>query len=482
MVIRSTFIALASAVLAACAVGPDYVRPDASVPERFTQDRSNAADRGAHNDEAAFWLRFGDPLLARLIDDALAANNDLRAGLARWDQALALARRSRFDRWPTITAEATAAHSRASTSQMPGIDRADRDNDQFDTGITAFWELDFFGRVRRQVEARAADVGAVEADLRSLQVVIVGELASTYFRLRGNQNRLEVARDNAQNQRESLRLVQARLDAGAGTELDTSRAQAQLAATQARLPVIETVIATDMHRIAVLTGRTPESLIETLTPTTVIAQLPDPVRPGTPGDLLRRRPDIAAAERRLAGASARIGVATADLFPRFTLGGLLGTRALDADDLFGRDSETRGISLGIDWSFLDAGRVRARIAGAEAGAAEQLTLYQQTVLLALEDVENVLARHHHAHRELIRLRDAATASEHATTLARVQFDGGLIEFLQVLDAERFQLEAQDRLAQGQAAAAVALAEVYRALGGGWPDRLPEVDRLAIAQD
>lgn len=485
--VRPLLLVLATALLSACAVGPDYVRPALQTPDRFAQAQAGAADAQAPANPVSqtsgeFWQRFDDPLLSRLIDDALAANHDLRIGLARWDQARALLRQSRSDLLPTVTADATGSTSRSSADQLPGVARDDRDRDSYEAGVSAFWELDFFGRVRRQVQAQRASADAAEADLRSLQVAITAELASSYFRLRGLQARLQVAVDNAENQRETLRLVDARYEAGQGTEFDTSRARAQLASTQARIPALKAAIAIDMHRIAVLTGRTPESLIDALAVPVGLPALPGTVVAGTPGDLLRRRPDIAAAEARLAEATAHIGVATADLFPRFTLSGLIGTQAIDTSALLERDSETRLLALGIDWSFLDIGRVRSRIAAAEAGAEENLARYEQTVLLALEETEGALARHRHAHQELAHLRDAAQASARATELARIQFDGGLVELLQVLDAERFRLDAQDRLAQSRAETAIALVAIYRALAGGWPSRLPNGTATSGAAD
>lgn len=396
--VRAWLVALASAALTACAVGPDYVRPTVDTPAHFAQSDAGAssvtmsaeapvvdepvidASGSTPIDTVDIWHRFDDPLLAQLVEDALAANHDLRIGLARWDEANALLRQARFDRVPTVTAGGTAANSRASESQLPGVPRDARDGEVFDARVDARWELDLFGRVRRQVTSQQALAEAAAADLRGLQVAIVGELATSYLRLRGTQARLEVARINADNQRETLRIVEARVDAGQGTAFDTARARAQLWSTLARIPALESAIALDMHRVAVLTGRTPDALLRTLKPVRDIPVLLSPPDPGTPGALLRRRPDIAAAERRLAAASERIGIATADLFPRLVFGGAIGSQALDADDLFERDSETRLISLGIDWSFLDAGRVRARIAAAQARADEHLAHYQQTVL------------------------------------------------------------------------------------------------------
>jgi multidrug efflux system outer membrane protein len=407
-------------------------------------------------------------MLTRLVDDALAANHDLRIALARYDRARAFLRESGLDRFPTVTANATAADQRASADQFPGATRDQRDGESYDAGIAAAWELDFFGRVRRNVEADRADAEASAADLAVAQVGVVAELAQSYFQLRGLQQQLDVARGNADNQRGSLELVQARLDAGSGTQLDVAQAESQLESTLALIPALESEIAVAAHRIAVLTGRQPSELVAELETPAPLPALPAHIPVGAPGDLLRRRPDVHAAERRLAGATARIGVATADLFPRFTLGGLIGTQAIDSDALFERDSETRAIALGIDWTFLDVGRVRSRIAAADADAAGNLASYEQTVLLALEETENALVRYTRLQREREHLEAAAAAGSEAARLARLRFDGGIADFLQVLDAERSQLATEDRLVQSETRSAVALVALYRSMAGGWP--------------
>ena len=473
--LRLSALAL-SLFLAGCMVGPDHVRPPVATGERFLREEAGAT--GLANDEAMFWRRFQDPVLSRLVEDALRANHDLRIGLARLDQARALSRQSRFDLFPSVTAEAGAGESRASADQAPGVARADRDTDSRDAAALLSWELDLFGRVRRGVQAQHADSDAVAADLAALQVSVVAELAQAYFELRGRQAQLAVARGNAENQRSSSELVGTWLEAGRGTELDTARADAQLESTLARIPALEAEVAATMHRIAVLTGRAPDALVAELEAAQPLPVLQDPVAAGLPADLLRRRPDVAAAEHRLEAATARIGVATADLFPRFTLGGLIGSQAASSGDLFERDSETRFLALGVDWSFLDVGRVRARLAAAEAGADEHLARYQQTVLRALEETETALARYRHARSEHTHLSAAALASARGAELARLRFEGGLVDFLQVLDAERTRLEAEDRLAQSQARTANALVAVYRALAGGWPDTLPEREHIA----
>ncbi|MEX2123598.1 MAG: efflux transporter outer membrane subunit [Woeseia sp.] len=463
---NASMFALVAVLLSACAVGPDYEQPDTAAPAEFA--RAGSALYTDAEMEADFWRQLDDPMLTGLVDDALAANHDLRIALARYDRARALLRESGLDRFPTVTANATAADQRSSADQFPGATRSQRDSESYDAGIAAAWELDFFGRVRRNVEAQRADAEASAADLAVAQVSVVAELAQSYFQLRGLQQQLDVARSNADNQRGSLELVQARLDAGSGTQLDVAQAESQLESTLALIPALESEIAVAAHRIAVLTGRQPSALIAELETPAPLPILPAHIPVGAPGDLLRRRPDIYAAERRLAGATARIGVATADLFPRFTLGGLIGTQAIDSDALFERDSETRAIALGIDWSFLDVGRVRARIAAADADAAGNLASYEQTVLLALEETENALIRYARLQREREHLEAAAASGSEAARLARLRFDGGIADFLQVLDAERSQLETEDRLVQSETRSAVALVALYRSMAGGWP--------------
>ncbi|WP_213434338.1 MULTISPECIES: efflux transporter outer membrane subunit [Lysobacteraceae] len=469
--------ALAAALLAACAVGPDFVRPTSQAPDTFTRAEAPSAVAATPADDE-FWRRFNDPMLTSLVEEALAANHDLRVALSRYDHANALLRGARFDQVPTITAQGTASDTRLSADQAAGISRADRDNKSYSVNAQAAWELDFFGRVRRNVEAERAGAEASAQDLAAAQVAIVGEVARTYFELRGLQERLHVATDNAANQAETLRLVQARFDAGRGTEFDTSRARAQLEATQANVPALEALAAVSEHRLAVLTGRPPGALVADLDRVAPLPALPDRLDAGTPGALLRRRPDVAAAELRLHSATARIGVATADLFPRFTLGGLIGTQAIDSSALFERDSETRLVALGIDWSFLDAGRVRARIAAADADAEGDLARYRQTVLLALEDTENALVIHARARVEDQHREQAAVDSANAARLARVRYEAGAADLFEVLDAERTRLQAQDAFVDARTRTTTSVVALYKAMAGGWPGRMPLREKVA----
>jgi outer membrane protein, multidrug efflux system len=477
-------IAILSAALSACMVGPDHVRPEISTPATFATDLSATgigdSPAAANKAEAdvEFWNSFGDTQLSRLVEQSLLANHDLRIALAHVDRANALLGGARFDALPVITANAEASDGRASADQLPAVSRSARDAGSYSAGIGASWELDLFGRVRRGIEAQRAESAASTADLAAVQVAVVAEVARTYADLRGLQERLRVAHENADNQRDTLQLVDLRFNAGRGTEFDTSRARAQLQTTESRVPALESAIAIDMHRLAVLVGKTPDALLDELGAFASLPALPARIAATTPGELLRRRPDIAAAEQRLHAATARIGVATADLFPRFTLGGLIGSQAIDSSALFERDSETRLVALGVDWSFLDIGHVRSRIAASDASAQAQLASYEQTVLRALEDTENALTRYAHARVEDALLDSAATSSTRAAKLARTRFDAGATDLFEVLDAERTRLQAQDALAVARTQSVISAIDLYKAMAGGWPNRVPQ--RVAIA--
>lgn len=466
-------LALLAIALSACTVGPDYVRPDPPPVDAFVRQQV-AVESPAPAADAEFWRGFGDPLLERLVDAALLHNHDLRIALANYQQANALLRNAKFDRLPTLTASAEANDVRASADQMPGVTREGRDYEDYSAGFGAIWELDFFGRIRRGVEAQRAEAASGAADLAAMQVAVVGEMARTYFQLRGWQEQLRIARENADSQARTQQLLQVRQQAGFGSNFDVDRGLAQLESTRARIPALEAEVAVASHRIAVLAGMTPEALVTELEAAGELPALAGQgVAAGTPGELLRRRPDVAAAEGRLHAATARIGVATADLFPRFTLGGLIGTQAFDAGALFERDSETRLLTLGIDGSFLNVGRVRARIAAANAAAAGDLARYERTVLVALEETENALVRVSRSEREAGSLRQAAEAGTRAAQVARLRFENGAIDVLELLEAERASLQAEDAYAQGRVRNALSQVALYQALAGGWPSHVPQ---------
>lgn len=459
---RKLTLAVSLLVLTGCAVGPDYQAPATPEPEAYSEGQTMVA---GESDPQLFWQGFEDPILERLIDQTLAANHTLEAAAARYQRSAALLYGAEWEQWPEVSLNAQASEQYlADLEQTPpgsGPERIQR----FQAGIAATWELDLFGRLRRATEAQRAQLQASGADFAAAQVALVGQLASNYFELRGLQQQYQVALQSVALQRESLGIVTARVNAGRGTEFDQVRASAQLEQTRAELATLQAGIGAAMHRVAVLTGQPPTALVDLLSGP---GRLPEalPVIPvDSPGEVLRRRPDVAAAERRLAAATARIGVATADLFPRFTLSGLLGSVAADTSDLFTGPAETRRVALGIDWTFLNQGRVRARIEAAGAESREALANYQQTVLEALEETETRLVRYQRAQQREERLALAMDHAERAVELARQRYREGLVGFFEVLDAEQAFTAVRDEVVRSRTAVVLTMVDVYRSLAG-----------------
>jgi multidrug efflux system outer membrane protein len=462
-------IALAAA---GCAVGPNYQAPAVPLDPSFVNAAPGQAQApGA--DIATFWRGFADPLLTSLVERALAVNGDVRIASARLQEARANLRGADAELLPEIGVAAAAGRSLTPEFQLPGTSRSQRTTSSFDAAFTASWELDFFGRNRRASESAAAQLGASEAGLHAARTAIAAEVARNYLELRGLQQRYVVAADSLVNQRDTLRLTQARLDAGRGTRLDVVRSQSQVDSTEAALPGLQAAIDRATYRLATLTAQPPRvvaaqvatpQLLPTL-PLTDLSALPL----GTPEQLLRRRPDLVVAERQLAAATADIGVATADLFPRVNLTGLIGFASNRVADLGGRDSQHWSYGAGLSWPVLDFGRVRSRIAASEARAQQALAGYEQTVGIALEETEGALSQFTQSARQAEQLASAARNAEEATRLSRLRFDAGVIDFVVVLDAQRQTLFARDQLVQAQVAQATALVAIYRALGGGWTD-------------
>lgn len=455
---------LGTALLAACAVGPNYHRPATPVDAHFV----NAGEPGFAETSAVekYWESFQDPLLNSLIDDALAHNNTLGAAAANLRAARAARRLTGFDQFPTITTSAGYSHDLDAAQQLPGVDRHDREFDTADAGFTGLWELDLFGRVRRNVEAARADVGVAGATLQDARVSVIAELARDYFVLRGLQDQLALTLKNADNQERTLKLTHTRLEAGRGNELDTSRAEAQWRTTRSSIPTLESSIATTIYRLSTLTGRQPNALSDRLTPAPT-PDLPPLNAIGSPEEMLRRRPDIRIAERSLAGATARVGVAMGDLFPKVTLNGTIGYLAPTFGEFGTADARFFTLGPSITWAAFDLGRVRARIGEARAQTDAALANYQGAVLGALEDTEGALMGYGRAQTRRDELQRAAEASDKAADLANRRFQGGLIDFLEVLDAERTALSADLLLSQSRTDAATSLIAVYKALGAGW---------------
>ena len=328
-------------------------------------------------------------------------------------------------------------------------------------------------RVRHNIEAERQQTLAEANDLAAMQVTVVGDVASTYIDLRGRQELLRVARENVENQKQTVHLVEAAYSAGRGTRFDTARTRALLETTTSRIPELLSAIALDEHRLAVLCGLAPDALTSELETVRPLPDLPKRIDPGTPADLVRRRPDVSASEERLHAATEQIGIATADLFPRVNFAGLLGLNEFHGDTPFDGVSAVNLAALNIDWSFLDTGRVRARIAARRADGDAQLAQYQQSVILALEDVENALVRYARSQDRDAQLQLAAKDSKRAADLASIRFSNGASGLLDLLDAQMAQLKDEDAYAESHSNSALSAVLLYKSLAGGWPQRPPQ---------
>ncbi|MFT3929118.1 MAG: efflux transporter outer membrane subunit [Spongiibacteraceae bacterium] len=458
---KVSFLTLAT-IISGCAIGPDYERPKTETPTAFSaEDSAYAVDAPI----AEFWTVFNDDTLNALVGFALQRNHDLRIALANLNQARALRNETQFDLLPTLTMQAAHTKSRVSADQsLDGLPHSSKLN----TGsIDAVWELDVWGRVRREIESSKAGEQAAVADLHAVQVSVAAEVARNYFELRGLQEQFAVAQRNADNQRETLKIAEVRLDAGRGTEFDTARAQAQLNNTLATLPALQASIENTMHRLAVLVGEQPNALSATLAPKVDLPALPRLVNIGKPEDLLRRRPDVSAAERRLAAATADIGVAKGEWFPRVNFVGEIGSAASDINRFGDAAYATYAYGPSIQWSILDFGHVNARVNQVKAREQGVLAAYEQSVLKALEETENALVSYRETRKQLDYLQASANASARATQLAHLRFENGSSDFLDVLDVERTQLETDASFARARTNAATSLIALYKALGGGW---------------
>jgi outer membrane protein, multidrug efflux system len=462
---RLIYLLLPLGLMAGCSVGPDYKAPKISVPPSFANGAQ--AQYSTNRAVTAWWRGFADPELNKLVDAAAASNLDLRIVTANLLQARALRLGAKSDFFPVIDGVASYSNNKFSQAGLYGATGVGRQEELYNVGFDSAWELDIFGRVRRSVEAATASVQAAQATRRDVLVSLTSEVARNYFELRGTQNELAVLRRNADNERETLKITQSRLDAGSGTDLDVARARAQLNNNLAEIPPAEAAIAHAIHRLGVLTGRQPEALTGELETPAPPPHLPELVAIGNPEELLRRRPDIRAAERSLVASTAGIGVATADLFPRVTFIGDIGLQATSFTGLGGPASDTRSFGPAITWAALDIGHVRSRINAAGAGAAAGLAQYEKTVLTALEETENALVDFGRIRARRDFLAESVKSSQDASDLAHARYNDGASDFLTVLDAERVLLEAQDQLAQTDTQTATALVAVYKALGGGW---------------
>ena len=453
---RLLTLTIVLAAAAGCAARRPYTPPEVA-PASLTRLDATAVDTRPF--DPRWWAQFSDPVLDTLVVRALESNHDVRIAVARLDQARAFRDESALDRYPHVPVGASV--DRRDQAQ-PGFSDEPQVVTTYRAGLNAFWEVDLFGRVRSQIRAASANAQSFEAALDDVRVSLVSEVAANYFLLRGLQHQLAVAERNLTNQRESLRLTIVRRDAGIGEEQDVASAAARVAGTEATVPPLRSALAEREHRLAVLVGARPGALGVDLAPR-AYPPLAGTLAIGEPDALLRRRPDVRAAERRLASATATEGVAVADLYPRITLSGFLGFLA-GRGSLFGTsDSRAYAVTPALSWAAFDLGGARARLRGAEAGTRESLAAFERTVLRALEETENALVRYRQDQERLVKLADQARESSRAAAIARVRYREGAIDFLGLLDAERTELQAEDAVAEADVF--VSVVGVYKSLGG-----------------
>ena len=469
-------------LVGACApVGPNYRRPDSPLPSRF-----GSLEKGVTSEDrpglvllSSWWKVLEDPILDALMDRAVRGNLDLRMAEARVQQARALSMVSEarglpeggftgsYDWNRSTESGASGRLSSGSGTSAPSLASSNRNYNFFLLGFDAAWEVDIFGGIRREIEAAQSDLAAAEDSLRDTLVTLQGEVARNYILYRGLQLRLDIAREEVKTRRESVEIAEARLQAGLVNELGVSRIRGDLASAEAAIPFLEISLLETLHRLGILLGQEPMNLQTELSRTAPLPRIPDELPAGLPSDLLRRRPDIRRAERELVAATARIGVSTAELFPRFSLAGTFGFQNDKLDGLLSGGSNFWRIGPNIRWPIVNFKRILANIEASRAVEEETLARYERSVLLSLEEVENALVRLAREKRRIESLTAAVRSNDLAVQLAMERYVAGVESYLAVIDAESALYTAQDQLAQSQQNHVLGFVSLYKALGGGW---------------
>jgi NodT family efflux transporter outer membrane factor (OMF) lipoprotein len=471
-------VLVGAAFLASCTVGPDYRRPSTSTPGQFAEAESKARLPDAQL--AAWWQRFGDPELDKLVNRAVAQNLDVQTAAARIREARAREIVAGATSKPRVDAQSSVTRQRISENAIPVPPGAGGNNGgsfglpgaeftTFRVGFDASWEIDLFGKARRSVEAARARTGEALWNRRDVQVSVAAEVADAYLTLRTLQQRTATAEAELARQQRFEKLVAARARGGlvTGQDLEQQRSERSIAA--AALPGPRAQADAQIHALGVLTGNTPEALIAELSARAAVPPAPPEVPPGLPSDLLRRRPDIRAAERELAASTADIGVAVADLYPRFSLTAAPALVSTALATLLEWGSRSFSIGAALDWPLLNGGRTRGNIAVANARQEQALIAYRKSVLTALQDVEDALSRSDGDRRQLADLQDALATATRAEDIARTRYRGGLVTYSDVLQVQERRLKLEDQLTEIRGTLARDTVALFKALGGGWPE-------------
>jgi NodT family efflux transporter outer membrane factor (OMF) lipoprotein len=463
-------LALSAVALSGCAVGPDYRAPEtASADEWSTLPaagvRREAADAPSL---AAWWTSLNDPALDALVDRALQHNKTAAQARARVLEARARRGVAGAAFVPSVGASASSSrtNSESRLGSQSDADLAGAENEVYSTGLDSLWELDLFGGKRRALEAANAQLAAAEADLRDVLVTLLGDVALSYTDVRTAQSRLTHAEANLKAQADVLDITRWRANAGLVSVLDVEQATASYEQTRAAIPTLDSSLAQAMHRLAVLTGEPPGTLTDQLAERKPVPVAPVDIVAGVPADVLRRRPDIRGAERRLAAQTAQVGVATAALYPSLSLSGAITLQSLTASDVLdGFQTDRVGVSLSMP--IFQGGALRRNVDAQNALVAQALATYEGTVLAAYEEVENALTAWTNEHRRREALAAAVASAQRASELALVQYNSGLVDFQTVVNADRQLISLEDSLAVSDGEATSNYIRLYKALGGGW---------------
>ncbi len=469
---------MALALLAsACTVGPDYQPPNTTVPSGYAE--SQAPTNAGDAELSTWWTAFRDPQLDELVNRAIAQNLDVEMAAARIREARARERVAGAAASPNVDAQGSVTRQRISENAIPappgaggsgnsGFGLPGQEFTTWRVGFDASWELDLFGRTRRSVEAARARTGAAVWSRRDVQVSVAAEVVRTYLALRTLQQRIANAEAELERQQRFERLVAARARGGLVTGQDLAQQSSERAAAASAIPALKAEADAQTHALGVLTGETPEALIAQLSQPRALPVLPS-VPAGLPSDLLRRRPDIRSAERELAASTADIGVAVADLYPRFSLTAAPALVSTALASLLEWGSRSFSASGAVDWPIFNGGRTRANIAVANARQSQALIAYRKTVLTALQDVEDSLSRTDGDRNQLAKLEAAVSQARRAEDLARTRYRGGLVTLSDVLVAQGRRLSLENQVIEAKGALARDTVALFKALGGGWPE-------------
>ncbi|GAU08746.1 RND transporter [Desulfoplanes formicivorans] len=455
--------------LAGCAaVGPDYTPPQTDMPSAWHTPLDPALETREHL-VLEWWKLYNDPLLTRLITEAATGNLGLKEAVARVDEARAQLGIALGEEVPSLDADAGITRYRTSKNNY-GLGKTDT---LYAPGVSASWEVDLFGRIRRSVEAAGAEFQATREDRTDVMISLYAQVARTYLNIRTYQARLAAADANIASQKQVLGLTRSKFKYGLATSLDVAQAERVLASSEATIPPLRIELSKSINTMAVLLGRQPGALYDTLSIPKDIPLPPQKATLGMPADLLRQRPDIRRAERQLAAQTARIGVAKADLYPSLSLTGSFGYESVNTNDLFEPASNVFAFGPSLRWNIFSANRIRNRVKAQDAVARQYMLRYESTVLNALNEVENALRAYIEDRVRLEALSRAVDAARRSVTLSTQLYKQGLVNFQDVLDAQRDQFSLENELASARGSSAANFVNLYAALGGGWNPDDPE---------